>query len=62
MATRTLMLAAALGLSGALLAGCGDDGSDSDTEEATQNGETSSQASEEQASDNASDTNGEGDK
>ncbi|MCI0509621.1 hypothetical protein C8E00_10420 [Chromohalobacter marismortui] len=43
MATRTLMLAAALGLSGALLAGCGDDGSDADTDKTTQNGEASSQ-------------------
>ena len=41
MATRTLMLAAALGLSGALLAGCGDDSGDAD--ETTQNGETTSQ-------------------
>ena len=61
MATRTLMLAAALGLSGALLAGCGDDGNDSEAEEATQNGESSSQASEEQTSGEASDTNDEGD-
>lgn len=43
MATRTLMLAAALGLSGALLAGCGDDGSDAETDKTTQNAETSSQ-------------------
>lgn len=61
MMLRTGVLVAALGLSGALLAGCGDDGSDSESEEATQNGESSSQASEEQASGEASDTNGEGD-
>ncbi|MCK2046310.1 TAXI family TRAP transporter solute-binding subunit [Chromohalobacter moromii] len=58
MMLRTGMLVAALGLSGALLAGCGDDGSDAETEEATQNGESSSQASEGQTS--AGDTNGEG--
>ncbi|MDF9434861.1 MULTISPECIES: TAXI family TRAP transporter solute-binding subunit [Chromohalobacter] len=55
MATRTLMLAAALGLSGALLAGCGDDSGDAD--ETTQNGETTSQ---EQASEgNGGNGNGE---
>jgi len=54
MATRTLMLAAVLGLSGALLAGCGDDGSDAETDNTTQNGGTSSQ--EQASSDNTGDT------